>query len=156
MGLTAITWSSKWQAIIALSTTEAEYISATSLACQAVWLRRLLLDIGQEQKGTTDIYYDNKSAIALIKNPIQHWRTKHIDIRFHFIRNLVSDGSKAVKFCHTEDQVADIFTKALSSQKHSYFRMKLGVCNFELRAGVEIVQCQCGIYLKSQREGSRE
>ena len=140
IGSATITWSPNWQEITALSTTEAEYISATSSACQVVWLRKLLSDIGQEQKGATDIYYDNKSAIALTKNPIQHWRTKHIDIRFHFIRNLVSDGSKAVKFCHTEDQVANIFTKVLSGKKHSYFRMKLGVCNFELRACVERIQ----------------
>ena len=73
----------------------------------------------------------------MTKNPTFHGRTKHIDIRFHFIRDLVAKGEIELKFCSTDEQLADIFTKALSCQKHVYFRSLLGVCNFESRGSVE-------------------
>lgn len=137
IGSGAVSWSSKKQATTALSTSEAEYVAATTSACQAVWLRRLLADFGQEQKSATVIYCDNNAAIAMAKNPAFHGRTKHIDLRHHFIRDLVSSEQIVLKFCSTNEQVADILTKALSYEKHVYFRTKLGVCNFESRGDVE-------------------
>eukprot|EP00253_Pinus_taeda_P015190 PITA_15190 len=88
----AISWSSKKQSIVALSTAEAEYVAATAAACQAVWMRRMLRSLGQEQAKATVIFCNNSSAIALSKNSVFHKRTKHIDTRFHYIRELVNNG----------------------------------------------------------------
>lgn len=136
-GSGAVSWSSKKQAVTALSTTEAEYVAAASSACQATWLRRLIADLDQEQNEATEILCDNSSAIAITKNPTMHGRTKHIDIRFHFIRDLVADGLITLKFCSTHEQMADIFTKSLTYDKHVKFRAQLGVCNYESRESVE-------------------
>lgn len=92
LGSGAISWSSKKQEVVALSTSEAEYIAATLAACQAVWLRRLVADCDQKQADATEIFCDNRSAIAMSKKPAFHSRTKHIDIRYHYIRSLVSTG----------------------------------------------------------------
>ncbi|KAK2981110.1 hypothetical protein RJ640_021164 [Escallonia rubra] len=137
LGSGAITWTSKRQATVALSSSEAEYIAATSSACQAVWLRKLLADLLQDQKGATEIFCDNASAIAMTKNPVYHGRSKHIDIRHHFIRELVANEVISLKFCGTNEQVADILTKSLPREKHVYFRSRLGVCKFESRGSVE-------------------
>lgn len=79
---------------------------------------------------------DNQAAISMSKNPSFHGRTKHIDIRVHFIRDLVSNGSVIMKYCGTNEQMADILTKSLPKEKHEYFRQRLGVCNFESRESV--------------------
>eukprot|EP00253_Pinus_taeda_P016368 PITA_16368 len=92
MGSGAISWASKKQPVVALSTAEEEYVAATAAACQAVWLRRVLRDLCHEQENGTTIYCDNNSAIALSKNSVFHKRTKHIDTKFHFIRELVNNG----------------------------------------------------------------
>ncbi|XP_052172284.1 uncharacterized protein LOC127788212 [Diospyros lotus] len=85
-GTGAISWSSKKQEIVTLSSSKAEYVAATALACQAVWLIRLLTNLlDQEQAATTEIFCDNRATIAMIKNPTFHSRTKHIDIRYHYI-----------------------------------------------------------------------
>lgn len=138
LGSGAITWISKKQATTALSSSKAEYIAAVSSACQALWLRRLLADLSQEQEGATDILCDNKAAIAMTKNPVYHGRSKHIDIHHHFIQEVVANGQIDLKFCKIDEQVADIFTMALSQAKHDYFRDQLGVSNFESRGSVEI------------------
>lgn len=85
LGRSAVAWGSKKQEIIALSTTEAEYVATTPAACQVVWMRRVLLDCKQQISGPTRLWVDNQSAIAVAKNPTHHGRTKHIDVRFHFI-----------------------------------------------------------------------
>ena len=95
-----ITWSSKKQATVALSTSEAEYIAAT---CQAIWLRRVLADLQQEQKGATEIFCDNKATISMTKNLTFHSRTKHIDIRYHFIRDLVAKEEITLEYCSTHE-----------------------------------------------------
>ena len=136
LGSGAISWSSKKQSTVALSSSEAEYAAITSAACQAIWLRRLLADFLQDQVTATEIYCDNMSAINLTKNAIFHSRTKHIDIRHHFIRELVAQGDIAMKFCTTNQQMADILTKSLAFKKQDFFMMKMGVCNFESRGYV--------------------
>ncbi|PNX59879.1 cationic amino acid transporter 1-like protein, partial [Trifolium pratense] len=88
LGSGAISWSSKKQPIVTLSTTEAEYVAAAACACQAVWLRSILSYLLKNQKICTQIYCDNSSSIKLSKNPIMHGRCKHIDVRFHFLRDL--------------------------------------------------------------------
>lgn len=137
LGLGAVTWSSKKQEIVTLSSSEAEYAAVTSAARQILWLRKLLADLGYVQTEATDIFCDNRSAIAMSKNPDFHARTKHIDVQHRFIRQLISDGKVVLKFCGTNEQVDDIFTKALPQAKHDFFRMQLAVCNFESRGAVE-------------------
>ena len=136
LGSVVISWSSKKQDVVALSSSEAEYIAATTSACQAVWLRRLLADLCQVQEGTTPIYCDNKATIAMTKNPAFHSRTKHIDIRYHFIRDLVTAEEIELKHCGTNDQVVDNLTKSLAYDKHEKFRMLMGVTTFATRGSV--------------------
>jgi len=122
LGTGAISWSSKKQPVVALSTAEAEYIAATSCATQTVWLRRILEVMHQNQNTPTEIYCDNKSAIALSKNPVFHGRSKHIDIRFHKIRELIAEKEVVIEYCPTEEQIADIFTKPLKTE--SFYKLK--------------------------------
>ncbi|KAJ4718900.1 Retrovirus-related Pol polyprotein from transposon TNT 1-94 [Melia azedarach] len=131
MGSGAVSWSSKKQAIVTLSTTEAEYVAATSCACQAIWLRKILEELYFKQEGPTLIFCDNSSAIKLSKNPVLHERSKHIDVRYHFLCNLVKDGAIDLTYCKSEDQVADIFTKPLKLAAYLKLRKLLGVCNWK-------------------------
>lgn len=96
-----------------LSTCEAEYVAASLCVRHAIWLRNLLGKLEQPQLGVTEIRVDNKSAIELSKNPVNHERSKHIDVRFHFIRDQVKEGSVELVHVASRDQVADIFTKPL-------------------------------------------
>ncbi|XP_050916450.1 secreted RxLR effector protein 161-like [Lathyrus oleraceus] len=97
MGNTAFTWLSKKQPIVTLSTCEAEYVAASWCVCHAIWLRRLMSKMELEQKDATIIHVDNRSAIELAKNPVNHERSKHIDVRFHFIREHVKEGNVELK-----------------------------------------------------------
>ena len=83
--------------------------------------------MGEQQNGSTIIYCDNKSAIAMAKNPVHHQRTKHIAIKYHFIREAETTKQIQLEYCTTEDQVADIFTKALPRAKFEELRTKLGI-----------------------------
>eukprot|EP00253_Pinus_taeda_P034652 PITA_34652 len=127
MGSGAISWASKKQSTIALSTTEAEYVAATAAACQAVWMRRMLRSLGQEQAKARMIFCDNSSAIALSKNSVFHKRTKHIDTRFHYIRELVNNGENVLEHCRTQEQVAYILTKPLDQKSFEFLRKCLGM-----------------------------
>ena len=136
LGLGVISWSSKKQHSIALSSTEAEYAAATTTACQVVWLRRILEDLKQEHGEATVIFCDKKSTIALSKNPVHQRRTKHIETKHHFIRDLVSRGIVELQYINTEEQPTNIFTKALSEAKFAKFRSIMRVEPFlELRGG---------------------
>eukprot|EP00253_Pinus_taeda_P035427 PITA_35427 len=129
MGSGAISWASKKQPIVALFTAEAEYVVATTAVCQAGWMRRMLTSLCQEQENATVIFCDNSSAIALSKNSVFHKRTKHIDTRFHYIRELVNNGEIVLKHCRTQEQVADILTKPLEHKSFEFFRKCLGITN---------------------------
>ena len=102
MGNNLVSWMSKKQNSISLSTAEVEYIAADSYCTQLLWMQKLLHNYGIFQEHLT-IYYDNTSSINISKNPIQHSRTKHIEIRHHFIRKLVEDGTLTLEFIHTDD-----------------------------------------------------
>lgn len=130
LGSGAVAWASKRQDVIALSSMNAEYITTTSAACQALWMCRLLGNTGVVQHGGTTIYCDNQSAIAIGRNPAQHGRTKHIDVHFHFIHSFVPDGVINVVHCSTHDQLAGILMKALSRPKHEELRRWLGIVIF--------------------------
>eukprot|EP00253_Pinus_taeda_P020932 PITA_20932 len=128
IGSGAISWASKKQPIVALSTTEAEYVAATTATCQAVWMRMMLRSLGQEKAKGTVIFCDNSSAIALSKNSIFHKRAKHIDTKFHYIKELVNNGEIVLKHCRTQEQVANILTKPLG-QKSFEFLKKISGCD---------------------------
>ncbi len=120
-GSGATSWSSKKQPTVALSSTEAEYRGAAIVACEVVWLQKLLSDQGQSVDVHVVIYCDNISSILLANNPVYHARTKHIDVHYHFIREKVL--AKEIDLIHvsTKYQVVDIFTKALSTYKLKKF-----------------------------------
>src|SRR6202522_4010649 len=123
----AVSWSAKRQEIISLSTTESEYIAATYAAKEALWLRQLILQLFGILLPATPLFCDNQSAIALAKEHQYHARTKHINVRFHFIRWIVEDGKLRLIYCPTEEMVAHILTKALVSTKVKHFASKLGL-----------------------------
>uniref|UniRef100_A0A2N9ICE2 Integrase catalytic domain-containing protein n=1 Tax=Fagus sylvatica TaxID=28930 RepID=A0A2N9ICE2_FAGSY len=127
MGDTTFTWTSKKQPIVTLSTCEAEYVAATSSVCHAVWLRSLLKELHMSQEEATEIFVDNKSALALAKNPVFHDRSKHIDTRYHFIRECIARKEVQLEFVKSQDQVADIFTKPLKYDTFYKLRALLGV-----------------------------
>lgn len=102
----------------------------TAAACLAVWMQRLLDDMKQTQMEATTIYCDNQSTIAIVKNHVHHNRTRHIETRHHFIRELVGKGEIKIEYCNTNDQVADLFTKPLLAKKFIYLRESLGVEDF--------------------------
>ena len=112
---------------MALSSCEAEFMAATAAACQAVWLRKLLTQITDYSIGPVTLFIDNKSDIDLAKNPVFHGRSKHIDIRYHFIRECVENEEIIVKHVSSEEQRADSLTKALTSVKFETTKTLLGV-----------------------------
>jgi hypothetical protein len=124
----AISWSSKKQSSIALSSTEAEYIAGAHAAKEVVWLRRLLNELGLPDDDPTVLQMDSQSAIAIAKNPQFHDRTKHIEVRHHFLRRKVEDGEIELDYIPTNDQVADALTKGLNREKHTRFAREMGLC----------------------------
>lgn len=122
----AVSWSSRKQKSVALSSTESEYMALTKACTEAIWLRRLLFDMGQPQK-ITEIYCDNKSAITIVHSSKHHDRTKHIDIRFHYIKDQVSSGEINIVYVPTEDMTADIMTKGLYKGLHAKHTSSLGL-----------------------------
>nr|CAH66624.1 OSIGBa0115A19.5 [Oryza sativa] len=127
LGDSLISWQSQKQKVVALSSCEAEYIAATTGACQGIWLNRLLAELLGEDPGQTVMKVDNKSAINLCKNPVLHDRSKHIDTRFHFIRECVEKKQIAVEYVRTEDQLADILTKPVGRVRFLELRKKMGL-----------------------------
>ena len=112
---------------MALSSAEAEYMAANVASCEALWLRKLLSGLFDEELSPTVIYCDNQSCIKLTENPVFYDRTKHIEIKYHFIRDWVQKGAVKLEYVSTDEQVADILTKSLPWGKHVYFRDKMGV-----------------------------
>ncbi|HEX4706357.1 MAG TPA: reverse transcriptase domain-containing protein, partial [Candidatus Udaeobacter sp.] len=127
LGGCAISWGSKKQATIALSSTEAEYIAAAISAKEAVWLRGLLTELGIDTSSPTCIFIDNQSAIAIARNPEFHDRTKHIEVRYHFLRQKIENREIELEYIPTGEQVADALTKGLSREKLVSFSAKMGL-----------------------------
>jgi hypothetical protein len=122
-----ITWQSSKQKVVALSSCEAEYIAASTAACQGVWLARLMGELLDTKVSAPLQMVDNKAAISLIKNHVLHDRSKHIETKFHYIRECAERGLIKVDFVSTEEQLGDIFTKAQSRVKFEQLRLKIGV-----------------------------
>ncbi|GJR50825.1 putative ribonuclease H-like domain-containing protein [Tanacetum coccineum] len=116
LGRRLITWQCKKQTIVATSTTEAEYVAAASCCGQVLWIQNQMLDYGFNFMNTK-IYIDNESTICIVKNPVYHSKTKHIAIRHHFIRDAYEKKLIQVLKIHTDDNVADLLTKAFDSKK---------------------------------------
>ena len=126
LGPCLISWGSKKQNSVALSTAESEYIAAAACCSQLLWIRNQLKDFGIFYENVP-ILCDNTSAINISKNPVQHSRTKHIEIRHHFLRDNVEKGLVELSFCNSEEQIADIFTKPLGKESFCKFRVMLGL-----------------------------
>ncbi|KAL8096136.1 hypothetical protein AgCh_037185 [Apium graveolens] len=126
LGGRLVSWYSKKQKSISTSTAEAEYIAAGSCCTQILWMKNQLLDYGLTYF-KIPIYCDNQSAIAMTGNPVQHSMTKHISIRYHFIREHVDEGTVELHFVPTDQQVADIFTKPLCEATFTKLVNELGM-----------------------------
>jgi len=122
-----ISWSSKKQPTIAMSSVEAKYIASANATKEVVWLRMLLQELDLPQTKATIIHADNQGSIALAHNPVSHSRAKHIDIQHHFIRERVERGEVSLNYVSTKEMMADIFTKALPCESFEKFRTNLGV-----------------------------
>lgn len=122
-----VSWKASLQHVVALSTTEAEYIGITKAVKEALWLKGLINELGIPQE-VINVFCDNQSAIHLCKNHLFHERTKHIDIRLYWIRDIISDGKVQVLKIHTSDNPADYITKVvtLSKFKHCQNLLKIG------------------------------
>ena len=130
LGGKLVSWSSKKQNCVSTSTAEAEYVAAASCCSQALWMQTQLRDYGY----TLDkipILCDSKSAIAISANPVQHSKTKHIDIRYHFLKHHVEEGNVEMYFVSTEFQLADLFTKALDEKRFNFLVNKIGMLSPE-------------------------
>jgi hypothetical protein len=132
LGSNTVTWSSQKQKVVAQSSCEAEYIAAGAAACQGVWLSRLLGELTGQAPSKFQLLVDNQSALALVKNPVHHDHTKHIDIKYHYIRSCYEDGMLDVDHVRTEEQLADILTKALGFVRFIELRRLLGVVEVQV------------------------
>jgi hypothetical protein len=126
-GESPVSWLSQKQKVVALSSCKAEYIVAATTACQGVWLRRLLSDLMNKEEERVVLNIDNKSAISLCKNPVHHDRSKHIDTKYHYIRECVEKSKIKVNYVCTDDQLADILTKSLGRLKFLEMRGRIDV-----------------------------
>ena len=124
MGSGVISWFSRKQSCVALSTAEAEYVAAYSASCEAVWLWRLLSDIFDLQLDAT---CDNQSCMKLSENPVFHDKSKHIEFKYHYIRDMVQRGSVKLQYVPTEEQIANVLMNPLARVNFKYFRENIGV-----------------------------
>jgi hypothetical protein len=125
MGGGAVSWNSKLQQTVALSTAEAEYQSAASAVKEALWLRKLLIDFGEDCTQPVLIWCDNQAALKLLVNPIVSARSKHIDVLHHFARERVARGEVRFEYCRTDCMIADCLTKAVS--EHTFLSCSAGM-----------------------------
>ena len=121
-----VTWGSRKQKTVALSTTEAEYIAGSEASQEVAWFKLLFKEITNKEI-IVPLYIDNNSAVKLIKNTEIHRRTKHIDVKYHYIRYKVEDKTIAIFDIDTDNQLADILTKVLSKSKHCNLRARIGI-----------------------------
>ncbi|KAJ4728947.1 Retrovirus-related Pol polyprotein from transposon TNT 1-94 [Melia azedarach] len=142
VGSGMFSWCSKKQDVVAQSTAEAEFIAAAAGANQCIWLRKMLIDLGFEQINASPIFCDSKSAIAIAKNPVQHGKIKHMKVKFHFLREAERDQEVCLIHCKSEEQVADILTKALPKTRFEKLREKLGVSKQNLKEDMNLMYVQ--------------
>ena len=126
-----ISWSSRKQSIVALSSCEAEYVAASYAACQAAWIEMLLEELKIMEPKKIKLFVDNKSAINLANHPMSHGRSKHIERRYHFLRDQVNKGKLELEYCKTEVQLADILTKPLKKVWFDELKRSIGMRSLE-------------------------
>jgi len=126
LGENLISWARKRQETIVMSTAEAEYISTASCCTQLLWMKHHL-EVYQINANSIPIYCDNTATICLSKNPILHSRAKHIEIKYHFIRDYVQKGILDIQFIDTKHQWADIFTKLLTVERFDFIKKNLNM-----------------------------
>ena len=124
----AVSWLSKLQTVVALSTTEAEYMAATQACKEAIWIQRLIEELGHKQQKIS-VYCDSQSALHIARNPAFHSRTKHIGVQYHFVREVVEEGSVDMQKIHTKDNLADAMTKPINTEKFEWCRSSYGLWN---------------------------
>lgn len=122
-----ISWDSKKQRTVALSSTEAEFMSMTEAVKESIYLQRIFGEVGCEVSEPITLFNDNMGALKLAENPVTHNRTKHIDLRYHFIRDAIKDELVEVKHKETKDMLADLLTKGLPGPRHLYLMGMIGI-----------------------------
>ena len=136
----AVSWSSRRQQTVAVSTTEAEYMAASAAIKEALWLKKLLGDLHiVDVNNTITILSDNQGAIKLLHNPITSMRSKHIDVIYHFARERIARKEVAIEYVRTEHMLADVLTKALPKVKHALCCAGMGVCKAIMGVSVAAV-----------------
>jgi hypothetical protein len=132
LGSDMISWQSRKKSSISLRTTKEEYIVACSTSCEAIWLRKLLTSLFDLEMRATLILCDKQSCIKMTENLVFHDRSKHIEIRYHYIHDMVQIGALNIQYISMDQQVADVLTKPLSRVKFEYFQYKLGIVQKDL------------------------
>jgi hypothetical protein len=122
-----VSWCSRKQSSVALSTAETEYIALSVVVREAVWLRKLLTDLFDHEMDSTIIHCDNQSCVKLFENLVFHNKSKHIEIKYHYIKDMVQRKAVHKQYLPTHEEIADIFTKPLARTKFEYFRERLGL-----------------------------
>jgi len=113
----AVSWKSRKQTCVALSTAESEYVALANTRQEVIWMRQLMEDLQSQQNDPTIVFENNQAAICIAQNPQHHAKTKHIDIKYHFVWKKVLDHTIQLKYCPTNEMVADLLTKRLSHEK---------------------------------------
>ena len=127
MGKRLVTWTRKKQSCTSQSTTKVEYVAVAVNCTNIVWIKHLLEGMKHKITDPVTLYCDNTPAINISKNPVMHTKTKHIALKYHYVKELVQDKEVKLKYIHRSEKIADIFTKALPKDAHDYLRGKLGV-----------------------------
>jgi hypothetical protein len=127
LGGALVCWSLKKQGIVALSSCEAKYVSTSFAACQAVWFEMLLEELMISDTVKVKPFVDNKSAIDLANHPVSHGRSKHIERRYHFLRDQVNRGKLELEYCKSKSQLADILTKPFKKARIDELKKLMGM-----------------------------
>ena len=130
MGDSLVSWLSKNQGSIFLSTTKAEYIVVATCCTQILWMNQTLTYLEVKYFDPIPFHCDNTSAISMSKNPVLHSKTKHIPIKYHFLREQVTNIVVQLNFIPSTEQIVDIFTKPLPKTQFEYLRQKLGIISY--------------------------
>ena len=129
IGNVAVTWNTRKQPTVALSTMEAEYMAVAAATHEAIWLRQLVSELRINTIGPTPIHVDNRAAIKLTKDSKFHTRAKHIDIKHHYVRDMIKDRDIVIVSCASKENLADVFTKSLSREQHAYLIKQFGMAS---------------------------
>jgi hypothetical protein len=126
-GSAIVSWCRRKHTFVALRTVEAEYIVVYMEACKVVWIQKLLAGLFGQMLDPIVIHCDNQSYVKLSENPVSHDKSKHVEIKFHYIRDMVQRKAILVQYLPIDEKITDVLTKILSKSKFEYFRGKLGV-----------------------------